>query len=548
MKKLKFLLASSILAASATTGNVIAQDPDDLITSYRIETNDCLGGGCDDVNLMDRQQLLEFLAQAAKSEGTSAAGPVAASGSASRSGVVGARVARRGTQVVYLDFTPGPATETVADATGGTFFTFNSHVYTQEERDTIQANIEQDYAEFNFTFTQTEPTDGEFTTLLMRCNLFDIDADFPIPGGRTACLELTAAGGLSTLFGQAEDIDFRNQNMSDNAFVDGNVWEFLIQFDPDGSLFTAFSGVPLPTEVDEVGNTVVTAEAFEIVNQILVNQVSNTAAHELGHILGFRHHDSFGALGDGIPPSGNPAAGAFIPVFDGFDDAAETFNHTMASGASTGITFPLIAQGDRFLSERSAIKLSTAERGRIVNETDLEEDRKFALRGLRVPNTILVGENANASRIANRSTVIAGRIDELDEVDRYFFNAPRGLTFMNVDLTSFGSNRFTDSMIGEMRLFFVEGNGNLTEIAFNDQNFEGFNSYIFDLQLPERGTYMIEVTGTEEVVADFDPATPGLETIFLTGVNEPLRTGDYELMVYVAGGALAAPIATASAE
>ncbi len=548
MKKLKFLLASSILAASAATSNVIAQNPDDLITSYRIETNDCLGGGCEDVNLMDRQQLLNFLAQAAKSDGNTAGETGIVAGSTSRNGVVGARVARRGTQVIYLDFTPGPAVETLNNADGTVFFAFNSHNYTQEERDTIQANLEQDYAEFNFSFTQSEPTEGEFTSLLMRCNLFDTDPDFPIPTDRTACLQLSAAGGLSTLFGQAEDIDFRNQNMSDNAFVDGNVWEFLIQFDPDGSLFTAFSGVPLPTEVDEAGNTVVTAEAIEIVNQIVVNQVSNTAAHELGHILGFRHHDSFGALGDGIPTSGNPEVGNFIPVFDGPINATETFNHTMASGASTGITFPLIAQGDRFLSERSAIKLSVAERGRVVNETDLDEDRKFALRGLRVPNTILVGENADASRIANRSTVIAGRIDELDEVDRYFFNAPRGLTFMNVDFTSFGTNRIADTMIGEMRLFFVEGNGNLTEIAFNDQNFEGFNSYLFDIQLPERGTYMIEVTGTEEVVANFDPSTPELETIFLTGVNEGFRTGDYELMVYVAGGALAAPVVTASAE
>src|SRR5262249_37004614 len=55
------------------------------------------------------------------------------------------------TQVVYLDFDsltiPG------------------QHVYTQDERDTIQAHMQANYADFSFTFTQQRPQTGPYTTL-----------------------------------------------------------------------------------------------------------------------------------------------------------------------------------------------------------------------------------------------------------------------------------------------------------------------------------------------------------------------------------------------
>ncbi|UTW56518.1 hypothetical protein [Kordiimonas sp. SCSIO 12610] len=531
MKKLKVLLASSILATSAITGNVVAQDPEDIIKSYRVETRDCDGGGCGSISMMDRQGVSDFLAQiTAEGEARSASGAAG-----------GTRISRRDTQVVYLDFDSSPATFNVLTSTGDVFFTFNAHEYTQEERDAVQAQIAADYAQFNFSFTQTQPTEGNFTTLLMNCNTNN--PAFPGPVGG-ACLNLSAAGGLSILFGQAESIDFRNLDMADDAFVDGNLWEFLIQFDPDGSLFTAFSGIPLPTEVDEGGNTVVTAEGIEIVNAAIVNQVANTAAHELGHILGLRHHDSFGALGDGIPTTGTPNPNAFIPVVDAGANAAETTLHLMASGASAGLSLNGSAAVDRFLSERSAIKIQTSERGRLTEEQALNEDRKIKLKRLNTPNTILEGENAGEPLIRVRSNVVQGRIDESGEVDRYFFKAPRGLTFLNAELVSFSGNT-ADPMIGTLRVFYVERNGNLTEIATNIQTFEPFDPLILDLQLPERGQYMIEVEAPDTVFLDFDGDGIFSDPFPLDASgNGALRTGDYELLMYVAGGALQGGVRT----
>jgi hypothetical protein len=523
MKNLKVLLASSILAASAVTGAVGAQTADELITSYRVETSDCNGKGCGSFSLLGRDAVEDFLAQIRSASN----GAVNSS-----SGSGGTKVAKRGPQVVYLDFDASPATFNVLDANGDVFFTFNAHTYTQEERDAVQANLEQDYSDFNFTFTQTQPTEGDFTTLLMNCNTED--AAFPGPVGG-ACLNLSAAGGLSILFGQAENIDFRNQDMADDAFVDGNLWEFLIQFDPDGSLFTAFSGVPVPVD-PETG--LVTEEGLAIVNQVTVNQVSNTAAHELGHILGLRHHDSFGAIGNGLPTTGQPNPNSFIPVFDGPSEASETVLHTMASGASAGLTLEGSAQSDRFFSERSSIKITTAERGRLIDEASLGEDRKVKLKNLKAPNTILVGENASVPRFKVKSNVIQGTISESGEVDRYFFKAPRGLTYLNAELVSFSDDNVADSMIGELRVFYVERNGSLTEIASNTQTFEPFDPFILDLQLPEPGNYMIEVTAPNIVFLDLD-GVPPLDPFPLdeTG-NGEFRTGTYELLMYVAGGAL----------
>jgi hypothetical protein len=531
MKKLKVLLASTVLAASALTGSSVAQDNTDLsdfIKSYRVETNDCLGGGCGSFSLLGREAVEDFLAKA-RSEGFGAAN---IGNSEAASGTV---VAPRGPQVVYLDFDAGGPTFTVFNADGTPFGAgaFESFDYTPEIRDQIQASLEADYAEFNFEFTQELPEAGEFTTLTFTCQAA---AAAPIPANN--CITVTAAGGVSILFGQAEGIDFRNLNMSDNAFLQGDFWTFLGQLDPSGGILSAFTGVNVtPDNLDAA------------VTSFTVTQAANTAAHELGHILGLRHHESFGAIGDGLPTTGQPDPNSFIPVFDGPTQASETILHTMASGASAGLSLAGSATADRFFSERSSIKLETAEAGRLINEADLEGNPNLdgaypiRLRRLRAPNTILVGENAGRNLLIG-STVVQGNISESGEVDRYYFRTPRGLTFLNAEAISFSASGIANPIIGALRVFFVERNGNLTEIAANTQIFEPFDPLVLDLQLPERGTYMVEVTAPNIVFFEFDPTNPGLDPFPLdeTG-NGALRVGDYELLLYVTGGSLrGAPI------
>ena len=121
------------------------------------------------------------------------------------------------------------------DFDSGTDGTIN---YTTQMRDDVQSLMETIYQDFDFTFTQSAPTTGPFTTITYNS---------------------AAAGGL------ADGIDFRNLNMSDNAVV--NV---------DGLGFTA---------TDDI-----------------VGLSANIGSHELGHLVGLRHRDGFGPIGSGVFP------------------------------------------------------------------------------------------------------------------------------------------------------------------------------------------------------------------------------------------------------
>ena len=60
----------------------------------------------------------------------------------------------------------------------------------------------------------------------------------------------------------------------------------------------------------------------------------------------------------------------------------------MVSGASGGSSFSDSANRDRFISERSAIKLKANERGRLTLEEGLSDGyEKVRLRKVSVPNT-----------------------------------------------------------------------------------------------------------------------------------------------------------------
>ena len=56
------------------------------------------------------------------------------------------------TRVIYLDF--------------NTYELPGQHVYTTLERNEIQAQLEADYADFSYTFTQTQPQSGPYTPIV----------------------------------------------------------------------------------------------------------------------------------------------------------------------------------------------------------------------------------------------------------------------------------------------------------------------------------------------------------------------------------------------
>lgn len=492
------LAAAGLFAAPSLALQDTGPGPEAFeITQYRIESNDCPLVACGFPADGSADSIAAFLAAASDARLAASASPF---GRHLPFGFHrGFRRFKEG-QTVLLDFESEADTFLVDFA--GTPTLFNAHVFTAEERAAVQQRLQRDYAAFNVRFTQQVPAFGDFTTLSFRCL-------------SEPCITVTPAGGVSILFGRADNIDFLNSNQADNAFADVNFWEFLVQFDPSGGIFSAFT--TLPVDADN--------PLEQQLSTAIVNQGSNTGGHEIGHIMGLRHHDSFGAPGDGLPTTGVPDPSRFVPVFDGPQDAAETTLHLMASGASAGLTLAGSAASDRFFSERSAIKLISIERGNIVSEARAKGNNGIVeLRRLRTPNTILEGENADR-RLDVRSTIVEGRIDVREEVDSYGFRGEAG-RFLNIEMVSFSDINVADPVIGALRLLFREADGTLTPVAENIQTFEPFDPLLFDVELPFTGTYVLEVTAPNIVFLNGQPFP-----LDETG-NGGLRTGDYELLAY----------------
>ena len=426
-------------------------------------------------------------------------------------------------QVIFIDFDAGGDPTFPVCFTGGQglFGVFNDHVYTEHERQTITARIRQDYADFDYTFVTERPASGEYSTLSIGQN----DAPHDCSQGSNIRVN-PSSGGFSILFGRASGIDFLNRNKSDNAFADASFWQFAAQLDPSGGFFEAVSGL---TVADFGSLEAAVAEA-------VVNQSANTGAHEIGHIQGLRHQNSLGAPGEGLPPTGPVTPFRFVPVFDGPSNGSETFLHTMASGASVGLGLGGSTTTDRFFSERSATRIAIAEEGRVIDEADVRRlgNDRIQLEELDVPNTILIGQNANAE-FETDALVVRGELSAVGEIDRYRFSG-RGGDFLNAELISVvgESLSFAEGIMGQLRLYKVEADGSLTMIASNLQSFESlFDAEIFDATLPEDGDYVIEVSAPDEFFpADFD-GDGVLDPVALTAAGAgSLLQGRYSLQLY----------------
>ncbi len=197
-------------------------------------------------------------------------------------------------QLVYLDF--DSHTDSAAE-----------HVYTQQERDEIQQRLEDYYAPFGFVqFTQTPPSGTHATIIFNRLVAFGTWTD------------VTGPGGIST------ELDFRNLSQEGTAYVQVNG-------------FLGVAGKPEATSANWVAAS------------------AGIAAHELGHMLGLQHTDSFGPIGLGIHVK--PGSDVYIPAYPGPVAAFETRGHISASPASVGSSlFDLVA--GTYFGERESIKLT----------------------------------------------------------------------------------------------------------------------------------------------------------------------------------------------
>lgn len=520
--------ASMIALATGAQGQETA-----AITEYRIQSDDCGLQGCGMPAFSNQADAVAFfnLDRAARAALASGAGDAelpafrhwrrnyTAWGSENK-------------QVVFLDFDGGDPVFPVCRTTGEVFGIFDDYVYSQAERDVIEARIEADYADFNYKFTQTEPAFGEYSTVLIGFN------DAPLDCSEGSNITVTPTGGVSILFGRAENIDFRNQSKTDGAFVDSSFWTFLAQLDPTGGLLAGLSGLD-PADYG--------GDLIALLSDAMINQSANTASHELGHVQGLRHHDSIGAPGDGLPDTGAPDPNEFVPVFTGPQNASETVLHVMASGASVGQTLQDSILRDSFFSERSAVKLAMARKAQRVLEEDFFEGspwpkqstKVLPLRPFPVPNTLIEGENAG-KKIDADGLLIAGEIVDVGEVDEYRFFGKKG-KFVNIEMISFSDLRFENPVIGAMRLSKLNWDGTRTEVASNIQTFEPFDPLIFDQELPATGVYVLEVDAPNIVYIDTDGDGVLDEFPLDETGNGDLRYGDYELAIYTVDGKLGRP-------
>ena len=299
-------------------------------------------------------------------------------------------------------------------------------------------------------------------------------------------------------FGIASEIDFRNLNLSSSATVN-------------------LGTDSMPTSQ-------------------WVTLTANVISHELGHLVGLRHFDSFGPIGSGIDPN-TIDAGSLLPGYPGPQFATETRYDLMESdGVFIEHTF------DQHFGARSLIKLAFNEQGLTVNEGpgargSIATAQPLTLAPLTVPNTIPAGYTFHGMQLDVDAVSVVGNLGVTGESDYYRFEANAGDLF-NFHLMGDTLDRHTlptDPMI-EVR----NSSGNLVEyygvIAFNDDEYESRDSVLFDLLIPADGDYFVRVNGYSgdtgqyelfgyrfDAVAVPEPATLATASLLLTAIGHRRR-------------------------
>ena len=515
-------LAPIVLAGTAWSAAAEAPAGED---AYQLNIiNDCYGE-CGFPEFANEGEAAAWLS----SQAASFAAPEGAGGSPEGAGGpagigLGLGLGLNAPQVVYLDFQPGEPTYTFA--LFGIAITLPDYVYTAEDQAFVVSRLEADYAPYNFEFVTEEPTEGDYVTLQFNSN------DDPCVTTAGVC----PTGGI--LFGSAGEIDFGNDNRSIVAINDANLWPYLNALDvvigrPEGTFIEDNALIDVIGARTDGPDAVTPEEAARIA---VLNQTANTGAHELGHGLGLRHYDAWGPIGGGLPSTGAVEPAAFAPVYDGPSDGDETILHIMSSGASSGLPLSQSANADRFLSERSAIKLAINERGRFVTDEQANSGQA-SLKKLQVVNPILVGDNADG-RIDVRNIVVEGTLEDLGEVDTFTFSGKAGEVF-NAELISDVEGFFFadwDRMIGRLQLYLENGDGSRTLVSQNDAEFESFDAFMLDTVLPANGTYTLEMSAPNEIFLGLDGAgNPIILPLSLFGLTDELdyRTGQYIMNAYV---------------
>ena len=387
------------------------------------------------------------------------------------------------TQVVLLDF------DTYTALNPGT------HIYTQVERDAIQQELEGIYNAFMSSAADGLSTYGNgfiFTQSLATAQTLSRDE-----GGSFATIYFNEP----PVGGQADEVDFSNSDLGGSASV-------------DASLILGYPGQPDPTSENYIAES------------------AGLAAHELGHLLGLRHTDSFGPISSGaylvLDSNGNQIGGIdtsdFYPSYQEPTTAlSESVNgetiygydtpmSIMASPASVGTTrFDTL--GNITFSEREAIRMAFDQNGvKILSQTTPHNSMTSAqalgsLPGLVVPNTlnaedqVTPGVQNTGQTFSVGAIAVVGHIglgsNGVSQSDWYSFNGVAG-DYMNFEADSSVLPGNTQPIDTILRVY--DSAGNL--LAFNDDELESTDSLIVDFQVPANGKYYVQVD-----TYSADPAT-----------------------------------------
>ena len=404
------------------------------------------------------------------------------------------------TQWVLLDF--DTATET------------GEHEYTTAERLAIASRVQQVY--------RGPDSSSPWFDVRVALNRSDI----PVADGDFATIYLNQTPAFGRPGGLASEVDPGNLNLGGSAVVqvNGLLGGIITAEDisEEGGDAGSDKGYAPALGDEEIGASkpAATSENFILLSAKIV-------AHELGHLIGLRHQDSFGPIGFGLHDP--PGSAAYKPNYAGPVAGVETFDHLMGSGASVG-SDRFNDLNDLFFGEREAIKLGFAfsnTADTITDETSSAHStaataQTLVMSTVNVPNTLTRGLNQSKTLFVQMQSV-EGRIHvnsttHESENDWYAFSGTAN-TVVNVEVYSNSLIRYgtgVDDYIDSIVRVWYYDDGVLTLVPFyggeavNDDIFEPTDSAIVDLVLPRTGTYYIEVDTFQRDPSDpvFDPANP----------------------------------------